>query len=160
VSTKRLTVEISNSKSRIPTACWTLTSGLPYISMESSLVGVLYALGRTVAFQGSENPPPQSFHSNFRSWKLLVRSPSILLTACCSSFGTEDPDLENAPVVPDMGTIELRAFRCRVLRAKKYRSKEKSGLHRGRVSERSKMAGWHHVRYYISRATRPILIQV
>jgi hypothetical protein len=69
-----------------------------------------------------------------------------------SSFATEDPDLENAPVVLEMGMIELRAFRCPT---EKYKRNDKSGLHRGRVSERSKMAGWHHVRYHISQASNP-----
>jgi hypothetical protein len=84
-----------------------------------------------------------------------VRSPDMPLGSICSSFTTEDPDLENAPVVREMGTIELRAFRCRVLRTTKYTSEKKSRLHRGRVSERSKMAGWHHIRYHVSQASRP-----
>jgi len=56
-----------------------------------------------------------------------------------------DPDVENAPVVPEMGTIELRAFRCRAQRAVQYIYNTTNGLHEGRVSERSKKAGWHHV---------------
>jgi hypothetical protein len=56
-----------------------------------------------------------------------------------------DPDVENAPVVPEMGTIELRAYRCRALRTIQYLYNTTNGLHEGRVSERSKKAGWHHV---------------
>jgi len=57
-----------------------------------------------------------------------------------------DPDVENAPVAPEMGTIELRAFRCQVQRTVPYRyTNTTNGLHQGRVSERSKKAGWHHV---------------
>ncbi|KAF8483632.1 hypothetical protein DFH94DRAFT_690107 [Russula ochroleuca] len=54
-------------------------------------------------------------------------------------------DLEYAPVVPEMGTIELRAFRCQALRTVQYQGIPGYGLHEGRVSERSKKAGWHHV---------------
>jgi len=56
-----------------------------------------------------------------------------------------DPDEEDAPVVPEMGTIEVRAFRTRALRVVDHQPHEQYGLHRGRVSERSKKAGWHHV---------------
>ena len=58
----------------------------------------------------------------------------------------EDPDVEDAPVVPEMGTIELRAFRTRAVRTVDNQPDAQYGLHRGRVSERSKKAGWHHVR--------------
>ena len=59
----------------------------------------------------------------------------------------EDPDVEDAPVVPpEMGTIELRAYRIRVARKVAHRPSAQYGLHRGHVSERSKKAGWHHVR--------------
>jgi hypothetical protein len=61
--------------------------------------------------------------------------------------------------MPEMGTIELRAFRGQVLRTMKYRNKD-YGLHEGCVSERSKMAGWHRVRYYISQATRLIPVHM
>jgi len=56
-----------------------------------------------------------------------------------------DPDLEDAPVVPDMGLIELRAFRTRAIRTLGHLPDANYGLHGGRVSERSKKAGWHHV---------------
>jgi hypothetical protein len=97
-----------------------------------------------------------------------VRSPGTPWT-CLFSFSTEDPDLEHAPVVPDMGTIEIRAFRTqtprglRVEEMTEHELKSRSGthrLHQGRVSERSKQSGWHHVRYYNSQVTRPILIHV
>jgi hypothetical protein len=58
----------------------------------------------------------------------------------------KDPDVEDAPVVPEMGTIELRAYRTRAVRTVDYQTSAQNGLHRGRVSERSKKAGWHHVR--------------
>ena len=50
-----------------------------------------------------------------------------------------------------MGTIEIRAYRCHVLRTAEYLHNN-IRLREGRVSERSKKAGWHHVRYYTSRA--------
>ncbi|KAI9446310.1 hypothetical protein H4582DRAFT_2069666 [Lactarius indigo] len=57
-----------------------------------------------------------------------------------------DPDLEDAPVAPEVGTIELRAYRCqrRYVTGPSSKSTHEA-LHRGRVSERSKKAGWHHV---------------
>ena len=65
-----------------------------------------------------------------------------------SSYITEDPDVEDAPsVVPEMGTMELRACRCHAGQLGIRRlSNTASSLHQGRVSERSKRAGWHHVR--------------
>ena len=65
-----------------------------------------------------------------------------------------DPDLEHAPVVAEMGTMELRAFRSRMLGTVGYVPSENRELHQGRISERSKKAGWHHVRY-VSVATSP-----
>jgi hypothetical protein len=57
-----------------------------------------------------------------------------------------DPDFEDAPAAPEMGTIELKAYRCRT---RYFREPSKrllyEDLHRGRVSERSKKAGWHHI---------------
>jgi len=55
--------------------------------------------------------------------------------------------MEDAPVVPEMGTIEVQAFRTRIIRTVRHLPAANYGLHGGRVSERSKMAGWHHVRY-------------
>ena len=76
------------------------------------------------------------------------------------SLATEDPDLEDAPVVPEMGTIELRAYRCHILSRGEYRHND-TRLHGGRASERSKQAGWHHIRYCCTfQATCPILIHV
>jgi hypothetical protein len=73
--------------------------------------------------------------------------------------------VENAPVVPEMGTIELRAFRYRAgtVRYRKVRNTDyRDRLHQGRVSERSKKAGWHYVRYVLGlpRPPVPILIHV
>ncbi|KAH9177552.1 hypothetical protein EDB89DRAFT_2064528 [Lactarius sanguifluus] len=57
-----------------------------------------------------------------------------------------DPDLEDAPAAPEMGTIELKAYRCRKQHSTKSPSQfTRNGLHTGRVSELSKKAGWHHV---------------
>lgn len=58
----------------------------------------------------------------------------------------KDPDLEDAPVAPEMGTIELKGYRCQ-LRGPSESSSRRAyeGLHLGRISERSKKAGWHHV---------------
>jgi hypothetical protein len=47
-----------------------------------------------------------------------------------------------------------------VNRERKPYKDAKLKLHQGRVSERSKKAGWHHVRYYTSQATRPIPIHM
>ena len=69
----------------------------------------------------------------------------------------EDPDVEDAPVVPDTGVIELRAFRTRAIRTIGNLPRADFGLHSGRVSERSKKAGWHHVRYWVPKASRAIL---
>ena len=73
--------------------------------------------------------------------------------------------MENAPVVPDfpeIGTIELRAFRCRGMRASRHREHSNSDyrLHQGRVSERSKKAGWHHVRYVLRIPSPPVPILI
>jgi len=60
-----------------------------------------------------------------------------------------DPDLEDAPVVSEMaqiGSIEARAFRCQIQRTVEYEPTNRR-LHGGRVSERSKKAGWHHVSF-------------
>jgi hypothetical protein len=74
----------------------------------------------------------------FSTFRLL----SISLTRA------EDPDFEDAPAAPEMGTIELKAYRCRT---RHFREPSKrllyEDLHRGRVSERSKKAGWHHITY-------------
>ena len=63
----------------------------------------------------------------------------------------KDSDLEDAtPVTPEMGTIELKAYRCKV-QGKATRAsplhRMREDPHRGRVSEQSKKAGWHHVAY-------------
>jgi hypothetical protein len=138
-----------------------------------------YELESLVKYGASQSPPPRFFLSSFRSWNWSVRSPGTPW-ACLFSFATEDPDLdsEHAPVVLDTGTIELRTFRCRTphgLRMEEtteYKLKSHTHrLHQGRVSERSKQAGWHHVRYYKqagwhhvryynSQITCPILIHV
>lgn len=107
--------------------------------------------------------PFPSFLSSFKNWSSSVRSnvhpvarswktkpdPFLLFFFCYRPIRPrpEDPDVEDAPVVPDMGTIELRAFRSRALRiVDNHQLHAPYGLHRGRVSERSKKAGWHHVR--------------
>jgi len=58
-----------------------------------------------------------------------------------------DPDLEDATIAPEMGTIELKAYRCQSRRTKRQSNQftNTGNLHCGRVSERSKKAGWHHV---------------
>ncbi|KAH9072850.1 hypothetical protein EDB83DRAFT_2568583 [Lactarius deliciosus] len=57
-----------------------------------------------------------------------------------------DPDLEDAPAALEMGTIELKAYRGRKRHSIKPPSRfMHEGLHKGRVSELSKKAGWHHV---------------
>jgi hypothetical protein len=71
-----------------------------------------------------------------------------------------DEDMEDAPIAPEMGTIEVRAFRRRFIHKERRQRHSTSGLHSGRVSERSKKAGWHHVRYLFPHATRPILIPI
>ncbi|KAN0130160.1 hypothetical protein V8E53_012105 [Lactarius tabidus] len=58
-----------------------------------------------------------------------------------------DPDLEDAPFTPEMGTIELKAYRCQNVKQTPSGSSKHAfeDLHLGRISERSKKAGWHHV---------------
>jgi len=71
--------------------------------------------------------------------------------------------MEDAPIAPEMGTIEVRAFRRRFIHTERRQRHSTYGngeLHSGRVSERSKKAGWHHVRYLFPNATRPILILI
>jgi len=77
----------------------------------------------------------------------IRKSPISVLPFKFQELKLVDPDVENAPVVPGMGAIELRAFRCRrILRgAEINQTRANHRLHKGRVSERSKMAGWHHV---------------
>jgi hypothetical protein len=146
VNTKRLTIMTSNSVSYSATTCPTLTLSSIYISMGSAYTGVIYDLVCGVRYQVSQRPPPQSYHSNFRICNSSVRS--LLKHSLRRPFiiHSEDPDVENASVVPEMGTIELRAYRCRALRTVPYVPDATNGLHEGRVSERSKKAGWHHVR--------------
>ena len=72
------------------------------------------------------------------------------------SFATEDPDLEDAPILPEMGTIELRAYRCHVLSDEEYEYIDTPRLHGGRASERSKQSGWHRVRYYYYTSKPPV----
>jgi hypothetical protein len=60
----------------------------------------------------------------------------------------KDPDLEDAPVAPEIGTIELKAYRCQALCITgPSSSRPLDDLHWGRISECSKKAGWHHVAY-------------
>ena len=83
----------------------------------------------------------------FQELELVGAFPNIPRIPCfVSSFAAaEDPDMEDAPVVPELGTIELRAYRCQFGRGAEYQHKDFK-LNEGRVSERSKKAGWHHVR--------------
>lgn len=89
----------------------------------------------------------RSFPSSSRSYSLSV---SFLSYVRLSIFLTraEDLDMEDAPAAPEMGTIELKTYRCRT---RYFREPSKQSvyedLHRGRVSERSKKAGWHHIAY-------------
>jgi hypothetical protein len=115
-------------------------------STGSSLAGPMYEPDRAIIEKGSVRTFPRYCLSNSKSWSSLVRSLDSFWMFIFSSFTTEDPDVEDAPVVPEMGTIELQAFRTRALREVEYRPPD-YGLHRGRMSERSKKAGWHHVRY-------------
>jgi hypothetical protein len=101
----------------------TSTSVLPFKFQELELVGAF----------------PPKYYS--------LAGHAVLILIC---LPPEDPDLEYAPVVPEMGTIELRAFRCQALRTVQYQGIPGYGLHEGRVSERSKKAGWHHVRYVLT----------
>jgi hypothetical protein len=102
---------------------------------------------------GIRNTATSILPFKFQELELVGAFPRTFLGqhVVCSSFATEDPDVENAPVVPEMGTIELRVFRCQVRRAEKYREYRIPDykLHQGRVSERSKKAGWHHVGYVL-----------
>jgi hypothetical protein len=83
----------------------------------------------------------------FRELELVGMFTALVLTPIVPYLPPEDPDMEEAPVVPEMGTIEVQAFRTQVIRTAQNLRVANYGLHGGRVSERSKMAGWHHVRY-------------
>ena len=63
----------------------------------------------------------------------------------------KDADLEDAPVAPEMGTIELKVYRCQK-RGPTGQSRwfAHEDPHWGRISELSKKAGWHHVAYVTS----------
>jgi hypothetical protein len=145
VNTKRLTIMTSNSVFRLAT-CSTLVFPSIFISTDSAYASIIYDLESGIRYQESQRPLPQSCHSNFRICNSSVRA--LLKHSLRRTFliPTEDPDVDNAPVVPEIGTIELRAYRSRIKRIIPYRVNATNGLHQGRVSERSKMAGWHHVR--------------
>ena len=65
-----------------------------------------------------------------------------------SLLAPKDPDLEDAPVAPEMGTIELKGYRCQLRGPSELSTRHTyEDLHLGRISERSKKAGWHHVGY-------------
>ena len=96
------------------------------------------------------DPPPQVSGNTARWYVFLCSGISLLKPV------PEDPDLEDAPVAPEMGTIELKAYRCQSLTQRRDTTRNPSSqrrsdkyvdLHLGRVSERSKKAGWHHVAY-------------
>ncbi|KAI0261269.1 hypothetical protein BC834DRAFT_972863 [Gloeopeniophorella convolvens] len=74
-----------------------------------------------------------------------------------------DTDTEDAPAVPEMGTIEIRAFRSLLLHDNAYYPVLIQGLHQGRISEKSKKAGWHHVSISgdspIVKPARQVLVQ-
>ena len=84
---------------------------------------------------------------------LIVRSFEHFLTRA------EDPDMEDAPAAPEMGTIELKTYRCRT---RYFREPSKQSmyenLHQGRISERSKKAGWHHIAYVPPAVIYPLAI--
>jgi len=76
----------------------------------------------------------------------IYKNPSAILPFKFQELELVDPDMEDAPVVPEMGTIEAQVFRARRLRSAEHNPPVmKHGLHGSRVSERSKKAGWHHV---------------
>ena len=167
VTLERLTVEISNSESWLLTTSWTsiIWLWLTCISMGSGFPDIFYEVetGSWLSFEASVTPLPRIVLSSFRSSNLSVCFMNILWTSCLILillFATEDPDLEHAPIGAEMGVIEVRAFRCRYLGCRPLKSGWKAKLHQGRVSERSKKAGWHHVRYYTSQAIRRILIHM
>ena len=80
------------------------------------------------------------------------------VTCFANLLANEDPDVENAPVAPDMGSIELRTFRCRAVGTAQYNPDYR--LHQGRVSERSKKAGWHRVGYVLGLSRPPVAILI
>ena len=109
---------------------------------------------------GIRNTASSVLPFKFQELELVGAFPRIGQHVVCFSFATEDPDIENVPVVPEfpaMGTIELRAFRCRTVRAARHREHRIRDykLHQGCVSERSKKAGWHRVRYVLRLPSHP-----
>ena len=110
--------------------------------------------GHRGGISGFRNSATSTLPFKFQELELVGAFPRISWTRCFS-FAIEDPDLEDAPVVSEMGTIEVRAYRCHVTAKRTVEYQRKNhGLHGGRVSERSKKAGWHHVGYFTSQATR------
>jgi hypothetical protein len=146
VNTKGLTIMTSNSVSRLATSCPTLTFLSIFISMGSTYPSIVYELGSGVSYRESQRQALQSYHSNFMIYNSSVHS--LLKHPLRRTFliPSEDPDVENSFVVPEMGTIELRAYRCREKYIVPYFPDATNVLHQGRVSERSKKAGWHQVR--------------
>jgi hypothetical protein len=109
---------------------------------EWEVLGIQKTASSVLPFKFQELELVGAFPQTFLGWHVV-----------CSSFAIEDPDVENAPVVPEIGTIELRTFRCRFLGTGEYYYEEHR-LHQGRVSERGKKAGWHHVRYVLGHPSQ------
>ena len=63
---------------------------------------------------------------------------------------TEDPDAENAPTVPEKGTIELRTYRCQVVkRTVPCGLMQPTDYIKGECRSAARwqpLAGWHRVR--------------
>ncbi len=89
-------------------------------------------------------PSPQVPGTTTRRYVFIDLS---FLRASPSLLAPKDPDLEDAPIAPEMGTIELKAYRCQIQRTTVPVQSTYHDLHCGRVSELSKKAGWHQVAY-------------
>jgi len=110
--------------------------------LDFDLRTILYIDGERVSsyfFRAGQKKPVE-----FRG---VQNSATTVLPFKFQELETVDPDLEHALVGPEMGTIEVQAFRCRYRCSRPRQPSEhaKLQLHQGRVSERSKKAGWHHV---------------
>lgn len=76
----------------------------------------------------------------------LYKSASSILPVKFQELQLVDLDLEDVPVAPEMGMIELQVYRCQKRGTTESTQRfTKEDLHTGCVSERTKKGGWHHV---------------
>ncbi|KAH9066481.1 hypothetical protein EDB87DRAFT_726540 [Lactarius vividus] len=118
---KQFSITFSNNSTNFEVAIYLYVDG-------RSVRAACMRAGSSGEFLGPYNGARSILHFKFQELQLV------------------DPDLEDAPIVPEVGTIELKAYRCQRWGVTGPSSKcTHKALHQGHVSERSKKAGWHHV---------------